>query len=256
MTRFKDQVAILTGATSGIGRATALAFAAEGAHLAICGRRAARLEEVAAEARKSGVRVVKLEGDVRDTPTIRNWVVEVEEMFGHADYLVNAAGVLGPGSVFDTTDEEWNRQMDTNVRSLVSLTREMAPLLKNGADAAIVNVSSVTGYRPYANLLAYCVSKAAVDMFTKCAALDFAPFGIRVNAVNPGVVRSELHTVTNAVADYAAFLERSKTTHPMGRIGEPDEIAAAILFLCSKESSWITGATLPIDGGRGLASAR
>jgi NAD(P)-dependent dehydrogenase (short-subunit alcohol dehydrogenase family) len=114
----------------------------------------------------------------------------------------------------------------------------------------------VAGSRPYGGLAAYCVSKAAVDMITRCAALDFAPHGVRVNAVNPGVVVTELHTVNNAVADYAAFLERGKSTHPLGRVGQPKEVAALILFLLSKDSGWITGACMPIDGGRALASSR
>ncbi|HVQ26804.1 MAG TPA: SDR family oxidoreductase, partial [Planctomycetota bacterium] len=121
---------------------------------------------------------------------------------------------------------------------------------------SVVNMSSVASNRPYAGLAAYCVSKAAVDMITRCSALDFAPHGVRVNAVNPGVVVTELHTVTNAVADYPGFLERSKTTHPLGRVGSVDEIAALALFLLSDEAGWITGACMPIDGGRALASAR
>ena len=121
---------------------------------------------------------------------------------------------------------------------------------------SVVNLSSVAGMRPYANLAAYCVSKAAVDMYTRCAALDLAPHGVRVNAVNPGVVVTELHTVTGAVPDYPGFLERSKTTHPIGRVGRPEEVATLVLFLMSEEAGWITGATYSIDGGRALASAR
>ncbi|HVP38102.1 MAG TPA: SDR family oxidoreductase [Candidatus Saccharimonadales bacterium] len=254
--RFKDQIAFVTGATSGIGRATALAFAAEGAHVALAGRRAARLDETAAAVRARGVRALPLAGDVRDPEAARAWVAAVERDFGRLDYLVNAAGVIGPGAVFDTPLEEWDRQMNTNVRGLFALTQAAVPLLRKGRAAAVVCISSVTSYRAYANLMPYCVSKAAVDMFVRCAALDLAPHGIRVNALNPGVVRSELHTVSGAVPDYPAFLERSKSTHPLGRVGEPEDIAAAVLFLCSKEAGWVTGATLPIDGGRGLLSAR
>jgi len=256
MKRFPGKVAVVTGATSGIGRATAAAFAAEGAHLAIAGRRVERLRQLVDEVREHGVRTLVLEGDVRDEPTVAVWAAHVEKEFGHADYLVNAAGVLGGGSIFNTHHEEWDRQMDTNVRSVYLLTQALAPLLRRGTDAAVVNVSSVTSYRAYANLLAYCVSKAAVDMLTRCVALDMAPHGIRVNCVNPGVVRTELHTVTQAVADYEGFIERSKSTHPLGRVGHPEEIAAAILFLCSTEAGWVTGCCLPIDGGRGLMSAR
>jgi len=145
--------------------------------------------------------------------------------------------------------------MDSNVRSLYLMTRAAAPLLKR-RKGSVVNLSSVAATRPYAGLAAYCVSKAAVDMITRCAALDFAPDGVRVNAVNPGVVVTELHTVTGAVADYPAFLERGKSTHPIGRVGRADEVAALILYLLSDEAGWITGACMPIDGGRALASAR
>jgi NAD(P)-dependent dehydrogenase (short-subunit alcohol dehydrogenase family) len=145
--------------------------------------------------------------------------------------------------------------MDSNLRSIHLMTRAAAPELIRRR-GAIVNVSSVAGPRPYTNLLAYCVSKAGVDQYTRCAALEFAPHGVRVNAVNPGVVVTELHTVANAVPDYAAFLERSKSTHPLGRVGQPEEIAALILFLLSDECGWVTGSTVSIDGGRSLASAR
>jgi NAD(P)-dependent dehydrogenase (short-subunit alcohol dehydrogenase family) len=175
--------------------------------------------------------------------------------FGGLDGLVNAAGVLGNGGVLDVEDAEWDRVLDTNLRALHLMTRAAAPeLIKR--KGAVVNLSSVAGPRPYANLLAYCVSKSAVDTYTRCAALDLAPHGVRVNAVNPGVVVTELHTVTKAVADYPAFLERGKTTHALGRVGQADEIAALIAYLLSDEASWITGACMPIDGGRGLLSAR
>jgi NAD(P)-dependent dehydrogenase (short-subunit alcohol dehydrogenase family) len=145
--------------------------------------------------------------------------------------------------------------MDSNLRSVYLMTRAAAESLQRQS-GAIVNVSSVTSIRPYSGLASYCVSKAAVDMFTRCAALDFAPHGVRVNAVNPGVVVTELHTVTNSVADYPAFLERSKGTHPLGRVGKPEEIAALIAFLLSDEAGWITGDCVSIDGGRALTSAR
>ena len=121
---------------------------------------------------------------------------------------------------------------------------------------SIVNLSSIAGLRPYPTILGYCVSKAALDMMTQCLALELAPRGVRVNAICPGVVVSELHTVTGAVADYAAFLERAKSTHPLGRPGQPDDIAALAAFLVSDEAGWITGGLHTIDGGRTLTSLR
>jgi len=253
--RFAARAVLVTGASSGIGRACALALAAEGARLGLSGRRRDRLAETAAAVRDAGGEPVVLEGDVRDEAVCTRWAAECERAFGGLDGLVNAAGVIGNGAVDGTAPEEWDRVMDSNVRSLYLMTRAAAPLLKR-RKGSVVNLSSVAATRPYAGLAAYCVSKAAVDMITRCAALDFAPDGVRVNAVNPGVVVTELHTVTGAVADYPAFLERGKSTHPIGRVGRADEVAALILYLLSDEAGWITGACMPIDGGRALASAR
>ena len=253
--RFAGKVAMVTGASSGIGRATARALATGGATLLLAGRRIERLEAEAARMREAGGRAEIAAGDVRDEASCAAMVEQARASFGALDLLVNAAGVIGGGSVTDTSSAEWDRIMDSNLRSIFLMTRAAAPeLIKRRG--AIVNLSSVAGPRPYANLAAYCVSKAAVDQLTRCAALDLAPQGVRVNAVNPGVVVTELHTVTNAVSDYAGFLERSKTTHPIGRVGRPEEVAALILFLLSDEAGWVTGATMSIDGGRALASAR
>ena len=253
--RFRDRVVLVTGASSGIGRACATALAQEGATLMLAGRRRERLDALAESIGAGSGRVAVAVGDVRESETAEQLVAGTLSAFGRLDGLVNAAGVLGNGSVVDGSLDEWNRVMDSNVGSLALMTRAAAKALI-ASRGAIVNISSVASFRPYAGLAAYCVSKAAVDMFTRCAALDFAPHGVRVNAVNPGVVVTELHTVTQAVADYPAFLERSKGTHPLGRVGQPEEVAALVLFLLSEESGWITGDTVSIDGGRGLLSAR
>ena len=253
--RFQDKVLLVTGASSGIGRACARRLGSEGARVVLAGRRRDRLEAVAAELTALGARSLVVTGDVREEAVGHAWVAATLEHFGALDGLVNAAGVIGNGSVWDTTPAEWDRIMDSNARSLYLMTRAAAEALK-ARKGSIVNLGSVAGNRPYGGLMAYCVSKAAVEMITRCAALDFAPFGVRVNAVSPGVVVTELHTVTQAVADYAAFLERSKTTHPIGRVGQPEEVAALVAFLLSEESGWTTGACVAIDGGRALASAR
>ena len=253
--RFVDKVALVTGASSGIGRATALALGREGARVMAAGRRRDRLDAVVTEIVQAGGEAACVTGDVRDEAVAGEWVAASVARFGGLDALVNAAGVIGNGGVAELASAEWDRVMDSNLRSLFLMTRAAAPELVKRR-GSVVNLSSVAASRPYAGLLAYCVSKAGVDALTRCSALDLAPQGVRVNAVNPGVVITELHTVAGAVADYPAFLERSKTTHPIGRVGQASEVASLILYLLSDEAGWITGATLPIDGGRALASAR
>jgi len=253
--RFTGKSVLVTGASSGIGQACARALAGEGAVVLAAGRREDRLAEVVREIEGAGGKARAATGDVRDMKTAHALVATALESAGRIDGIVHAAGVIGNGSVIDLEVEEWDRILDSNLRSIMLLTRAAAqPLIASKGAVAII--SSVASMRPYAGLAAYCVSKAAADMYTRCAALDFAPHGVRVNAVNPGVVVTELHTVTRAVADYPAFLERSKSTHPLGRVGKPEEIAALVLFLLSDDAGWITGTTVSIDGGRALASAR
>ena len=158
--------------------------------------------------------------------------------------------------VLEPRPDEWRRILDCNLEAVYDLTRRAAPFLVAGTRGSIVNLSSIAGLRPYPTILAYCVSKAALDMMTQCLALELAPRGVRVNAICPGVVVSELHTATGAVADYPAFLERAKSTHPLGRPGQPEEIAALAAFLISDEAGWITGGLHTIDGGRTLTSLR
>jgi len=183
-------------------------------------------------------------------------LAEAIEMTRGLDVLVNAAGILKPGRIGRHLARALGRDLNINLRSVFHLMRLAVPHLEPSR-GNIVNVSSVTGPRSFPGVLAYCVSKAAVDQLTRVRALELAAKGIRVNAVNPGVV------VTGFIAAggmndeaYAAFLEHSKTTHPLGRVGEPEEIADLIYFLASDRAGWITGATVSIDGGRALTCAR
>ena len=170
--------------------------------------------------------------------------------------LVNAAGVIGSGTIETTTDGQWDEMLDINVRAPFRLMRAATPALCD-SKGSVVNVSSVTGLRAFPGVLAYCVSKAAVDQLTRCAALELAPKGVRVNAVNPGVVVSNLHRRGGMTEEnYAAFLARSRETHPLGRPGSAEEIAELCFFLASPGAAWITGETISIDGGRHLTCAR
>lgn len=249
----KDRRVIVTGASSGIGRATAERFLDQGAQVVLIGRRKSALDEVGAHNNQNGFMVV---ADLADEDQTERSVMQAVEMMSGLDVLVNAAGILKAGRIEDTSIELWDEMMNINLRSIFHLMKLAVPHLEK-TTGNIVNVSSVTGPRSFPGVLAYCVSKAGVDQLTRCAALELAAKGIRVNAVNPGVVVSGLHRSGGMNEDaYAAFLEHSKTTHPMGRVGKPEEIADLIYFLASDRASWITGATVSIDGGRALTCAR
>jgi NAD(P)-dependent dehydrogenase (short-subunit alcohol dehydrogenase family) len=183
-------------------------------------------------------------------------VAQAVHTFGGLTALVNAAGIIATGTVENTPDEAWDEMLDINLRAPFRLMRAATPHLV-ASRGTVVNVSSVTGLRAFPGVLAYCVSKAGVDQLTRCAALELAPHGVRVNAVNPGVVVTNLHRRSGVNEEnYAAFLERSKQTHPLGRAGEPEEIAELVFFLASDRAGWITGETISIDGGRHLTCAR
>jgi NAD(P)-dependent dehydrogenase (short-subunit alcohol dehydrogenase family) len=254
--QFAGKTAFVTGATSGIGKACAIAFAQEGAQVAIVGRKEDALKEVADELKSLEIDVLPLQADLADDTQARSVIAETLKGFGGIDVLVNAAGHISSGTIETTSASDWDKMMNVNVRSIYRLMQEALPSLIE-RKGNVVNVSSVTGLRAFPGVLAYCVSKAAVDQLTRCAALELAAKGVRVNAVNPGVVVTQIHKRGGMNDDaYAAFLEHSKQTHPLGRVGRPEEIASLVLFLASEKASWITGATYSIDGGRAQTCAR
>ncbi|HKS27316.1 MAG TPA: glucose 1-dehydrogenase [Pyrinomonadaceae bacterium] len=252
----EGKVALVTGATSGIGRATALRFAEAGARVAAVGRNQAELAEVCKKINKSGGKALAIRADVTVKPIPRRIVNETVEKFGALDVLVNAAGHISNGTIETTGMADWDAMMNVNLRAVFNLMHHSVPHLAERR-GNIVNVSSVTGLRAFPGVLAYCVSKAGLDQLTRCAALELAAKGVRVNAVNPGVVITEIHKRGGMKDEaYNQFLEHSKTTHPIGRVGSAREVAELILYLASERASWITGATYSIDGGRAQTCAR
>lgn len=252
----QEKVVVITGASGGIGRAAAVLFAGNGAKVVAVGRNEELLEDLRDEAKKNNTTIETIVVDICDTRQTENLIGETIEKFGQIDVLINGAGIILNGSIENTSVEDWDKMMNINLRALFFITQQCVPHLEK-TKGNIVNISSVSGLRAFPNVLAYCVSKAAVDQLTRCAALELAPKGVRVNAVNPGVVVTSLHKRGGMTADvYEQFLKNSEKTHPLGRVGQPEEVADLIYYLASEKSSWITGATYEIDGGRAQTCAR
>ncbi|XP_049303354.1 3-oxoacyl-[acyl-carrier-protein] reductase FabG-like [Bactrocera dorsalis] len=243
------KVVIVTGASSGIGAATAEAFAKQGAKVVLVGRNEPNLKaaEAVCKAANSKAELFSITADV--TVDAERIISATIERFGQLDVLINNAGIFETGNILDIDVDQFDRVFNTNLRSVFLLTKLAAPhLIKTQGN--IVNVSSVAGLRSIRDISTYCASKAALDQFTRCIALDLAPKNVRVNAVNPGVIVTDIHRRLGlSPQELDDFYSRCKETHPLGRSGEPKEVADAIIFLASDSSSFITGATLPIDGG-------
>lgn len=250
------KVALVTGASSGIGRAAAIRLARDGAAIVAVGRNQSEMGSLRDEVHEFNGVVKPHLADVTETSQMDRLITETIENHGRIDILVNAAGIIKNGSIEDTTLADWDKMMNINLRSMFYLMQKCVPHLV-ASKGNIVNVSSVTGLRAFPNVLAYCVSKAATDQLTRCASLELAPTGVRVNAVNPGVVVTNLHR-RGGMSDenYDKFLANAKNTHPLGRAGTAEEVADLIAFLASDNAGWITGATYAIDGGRALTCAR
>lgn len=253
---FANKTVLITGATSGIGRATALRFAEAGASVAAVGRDRNSLNELREAMNVNGGNSTAIAADLSTPGSVDAVVSQTVGELGGIDALVNAAGHLSSGTIETTSEDAWDNMLNINLRAVFQLMQKALPSIIERR-GNIVNVSSVTGLRAFPGVLAYCVSKAGLDQLTRCAALELASKGVRVNAVNPGVVVTEIHKRGGMSEEqYAAFLQHSKDTHPLGRVGNASEVAELIFFLASERASWITGATYSIDGGRAQTCAR
>jgi NAD(P)-dependent dehydrogenase (short-subunit alcohol dehydrogenase family) len=245
--RLNDKIGIVTGAGSGIGRACAIALAKEGARVALVGRRKDHIERVA---REIGDRAFAIAADVSQTGEIKRLLDETVNRFGGLNTLVNNAGVLHVGTVEQITEEQWDHTFNLNVRSVWLLSRAALPHMRKGGGGSIINLASVLGIVGARNRAAYAPSKGAMVQLTKCMAIDHGHENIRVNAICPSFVETELtaHLVGQA-PDAATFRGERTAAHPIGRLGRPEDIAGLAVYLASDESSWVTGAVLPVDGG-------
>jgi NAD(P)-dependent dehydrogenase (short-subunit alcohol dehydrogenase family) len=243
----KGQVVLITGALTGIGRATALAFAREGTHVIVSGRRDEEGRKLEAELRELGSQAEYVRADVRHEADVRNLIDRTVARFGRLDLAVNNAGTEGkPGLVTEQTAESYAAVFDTNVLGvLLSMKHELRVMLpqKRGS---IVNVSSVAGQRGFPGASVYVASKHAVDGLTKSAALEAAESGVRVNIVSPGPIQTGMFDRFTGTDEMKAGF---RSNVPLKRIGNPDEVAAAIVFVSSDKASFMTGATIAVDGG-------
>lgn len=244
----KGRVAVISGASSGLGKQMACAFAKQGASLAILARRIEKLEELKKELVGTGVKILPIKCDVTITEDIDNAAKEVEKEFGKVDILVNCAGSSKDKGVLDMNDEEWNFTIDTDLTSVFRMTRAFANIMKKRNYGRIINIASMYGMVGNSEIptIAYHSSKGGVVNFTRAAAAELAPYNITVNAICPGYFYTEL---TTAVLDTPQFQEFAKTHVPMKRYGKEGELNAGAIFLASKEASYVTGVILPIDGG-------
>ncbi|XP_058058694.1 17-beta-hydroxysteroid dehydrogenase 14-like [Anopheles bellator] len=255
---FSGKIVLITGASSGIGAGTAKYLTNLGATCVLAARNEEKLAGVRAECAALGkAEPVTVVADVTRAADIERLLRTVLERYGRLDVLVNNAGKGAMGGIEDADLEQFDDILNTNLRSVFALTKLAVPHLI-ASRGNIVNVSSVAGTNSFANLLSYCVSKSALDQFTRCTALDLAPKGVRVNSVNPAVIVTEFHkTLGLEAAAYAKYLQQSALVHPLGRVGSVEEVAASIAFLaCDKTASFTTGTCLCVDGGKHILTPR
>ena len=246
--QFDGKVALVTGGNAGIGKATALQFACEGARVVIAARRADAGEQTVSEIRAGGGDAIFVRTDVSRTEDVKNMVDTAVSTYGRLDYAFNNAGiVLDRGRTHEHTLEDWDETIGINLKGLwLCVKYEVMAMLEHGG-GAIVNGASTSGLVGGMDRMAYRVSKAGVTMISRTAAIEYAKQGIRVNCVCPGTIRTS--TLDRMIAEDAGLLERASAQEEMGRVGQPEEVAECVVWLCSDAASFVNGHVMPIDGG-------
>lgn len=251
--RLQDKVAIITGAASGIGRASALLFAAEGARVIVVDLNSEGASHTVSDIEGAGGTSVFHCCDVSDPTQVQETANFALDKFDRIDILFNNAGIELSKDIVDTVPQEWDRIMAVNLRSVFLMMRAIIPQMKKQRAGSIINTASGVGIRPRPTLAAYCASKAGVVALSKAAATELGFDGIRVNALCPGMIDTEMNRrVIESNPDPKSALERMMMNYPLGRMGTVEEVAYAALFLASPESSYVTGTAFAVDGGRTL----
>jgi len=248
--RLEGKVALITGAGSGIGRAIAVKFAKEGATVAIMGRKEKILESLISEIISHGGDGLVVSGDVSKVEDCNKVAEKTFKAYGALHILVNNAGILRRTVCVQTSDEDWWALINTNLAGPFFMCRACIPLMIRSRGGSIVNIASAVGLVGVANLSAYCASKSGLITFTKSIAIDYGPKGIRANTICPAFIETDLNRAhLDELRQDPVVWKRVMDAHPIGRIGTPEDVANAALFLASDEASWITGIDLPVDGG-------
>lgn len=240
------RVAVVTGASRGIGRSIALALAAAGADVALAGRDVARLDAVAGQIRDSGRSALAVPTDVTDRARVDALVARTVDELGGLDIVVNNSGVVSSLPLLEVSDEEWDRVLDTNLRGVFLVTRAAGRHLVEQGSGKVVNIASNFAFKGVAGHAAYCASKAGVVAFTRAMAVEWARYGVQVNALAPGYVETDLNADVRADPDAAERIVRSV---PARRMGRADEFGPWVVLLASPASDYMTGETVTIDGG-------
>lgn len=247
----KNKVALITGASSGIGKSTAEAFAAKGVNVVVAARRKEELDSLVTSIKANGGQATAIQTDVSNSKSVEKMVAHAIETFGRLDYCVNSAGIEGTfGSVIDLAEEDWDKVMNINLKgTFLCMKYQAKAMIKAGNGGSIVNIGSVNSFLGFPSGSAYVTSKHGLIGLTSSASAELAPQGIRVNLLCPGVTVTEMHERLRGIVGDDLYDKGLLPTVHLQRAGKPEEMARSILFLCSDDSSYITGSTLTVDGG-------